>query len=575
VKRKFTFAMRLVVFVGLLAALFTPVKSIQAASYIVTNTNDSGPGSLRQAILDATSHAGTDTIHFNIPTSDPGYSPGTTGGWIIQPASPLPSLTGSETIIDGATQTANQGNTNPLGPEITVDGLYLGSGSCVFSVQSNANQILSLAITGGEYCGVKLIAGASGNIIKDNYIGIAANVSSGPWANGYGILALGGAHGNVFAHNVISNNVLDGIFIAGSGTDDNMIRRNIIGLDPNGTTAKPNNRHGILILNGPSGNTVGGEVGYRNTISQNKKHGVYVSMADNNNVTYNYIGLDLNGLKDMGNQFSGVAIDSGSRGTYVSHNVISGNDQHGVFISGSGTDFNTVADNIIGWDKDIYDLVPNNWHGVSIYGGAQYNLIGATLSSTYSNQICCSSWSGVVIVNPGSDHNTVSYNLILGNKYYGVGVVGGADNLIRYNWIIGNGGTNKAGVLVDGASALGNRISRNSIFYNSGKGIELINSGNGGILKPTITQASCQQVTGTTCPGCKVEIFSDSEDEGRIFEGDTIAHASLGTFSWINPVHGPNLTVTTTDLLGNTSEFSSPFHVGGCKKLFLPLVKCN
>ena len=39
-------------------------------TFTVTNTNDTGPGSLRQAILDANAAAGSDTIGFDIP--DPG-----------------------------------------------------------------------------------------------------------------------------------------------------------------------------------------------------------------------------------------------------------------------------------------------------------------------------------------------------------------------------------------------------------------------------------------------------------------------------------------------------------------------
>ena len=40
--------------------------SLSAATFTVTNTNDSGPGSLRQAILDANGAAGLDTIAFNV-----------------------------------------------------------------------------------------------------------------------------------------------------------------------------------------------------------------------------------------------------------------------------------------------------------------------------------------------------------------------------------------------------------------------------------------------------------------------------------------------------------------------------
>jgi len=55
----------------------------------VLNTNDSGPGSLREAI-DSTCPGGT--VHFNIPTSDPGYEP-MTGVYTI-------TLTTAELLID-------------------------------------------------------------------------------------------------------------------------------------------------------------------------------------------------------------------------------------------------------------------------------------------------------------------------------------------------------------------------------------------------------------------------------------------------------------------------------------------
>ena len=62
------------------------------SAYVVTTTADSGPGSLRQAILDAnTAGTGTaanpDLIAFDIPTTDPGYN-SATGAFTIQPLGP-------------------------------------------------------------------------------------------------------------------------------------------------------------------------------------------------------------------------------------------------------------------------------------------------------------------------------------------------------------------------------------------------------------------------------------------------------------------------------------------------------
>lgn len=85
-----------------------------AATYTVTNTNNSGAGSLRQAIIDANTNPGADIITFDIPPTDPNYytpSPGISW-WRIDITSELPAITESVTI-DGTTQTTNRGDTNP------------------------------------------------------------------------------------------------------------------------------------------------------------------------------------------------------------------------------------------------------------------------------------------------------------------------------------------------------------------------------------------------------------------------------------------------------------------------------
>jgi hypothetical protein len=562
----------------LLIGLPMAAQRVRAATYTVSTTNDSGPGSLRQAIVDANNNAGPDTIEFNIPKSDPGYS-SSDGVWTIAPASPLPSLSGGNTIIDGATQTANQGDTNPAGPEVHIDGQNTGTDGWIFAMTSDWNEILGLVLTRADQCAVQITSGAVGNRVKDSYIGVGPDGQSDA-GNGTGV-GIVDAEESIIAHNVISWNDLYGIAIVGSGADGNMIRRNTIGLNSLGTAKAPNGKYGVYITGGAKYNIVGGEIpgeeGYRNTISGNTGHGVYISGsgADDNVVSYNYIGFDGagSGAHGVGNGGSGVAIDGGVWDSHIHYNVVSGNSQHGVLISGGGTNGNSVRGNIIGADAQVTKPVPNGRHGVAIYDGAAANGIG-------SNVIVGSSWSGVAIVN--SDHNFVHANAIgtdgagtatnLGNNYYGVHVVGGSDNKIGESYIAYNGALpGRAGVRVEGASATGNTIV-NLIYDNSGKGIELVDGGNGGRSAPTITQASCQQVQGSTCAGCTVHIFSDEADEGRVYQGKTTAHATTGAFSWSGPVYGPNVTVTATDSQGNTSEFSAPVYAGLCKKVYLPLV---
>ena len=71
------------------ALSFMALTSAAAATtFTVTNTDDSGPGSLRQAILDANATPGFDTIGFGIPGS---------AVHTITPATDLPTLTEAAT----------------------------------------------------------------------------------------------------------------------------------------------------------------------------------------------------------------------------------------------------------------------------------------------------------------------------------------------------------------------------------------------------------------------------------------------------------------------------------------------
>src|SRR5215470_14791525 len=77
-------------------------KPVAPLVFTVTNTNDSGTGSLRQAITDANSMGGG-TINFNIPG---------TGVHTISPLTVFPTITQTVTI-DGYSQPGSSANTNP------------------------------------------------------------------------------------------------------------------------------------------------------------------------------------------------------------------------------------------------------------------------------------------------------------------------------------------------------------------------------------------------------------------------------------------------------------------------------
>src|ERR1700681_3083255 len=104
-----------------IAILWSAIATIALPdTFPVTNTNDTGSGSLRQAINDANGHAGLDTISFNIPGSS---------AHTIPPVTQLPSIT-SPVTLDGYTQTGSSVNTHANGDNavllIEINGATLG-----------------------------------------------------------------------------------------------------------------------------------------------------------------------------------------------------------------------------------------------------------------------------------------------------------------------------------------------------------------------------------------------------------------------------------------------------------------
>jgi len=98
----------------LLALITLGTPLVNAATFTVTTEGDDGPGSFRQAILDANANPGLDTIVFNIPRG--GYRS-------LQPLSALPIIT-DPVIIDATTQPEYAGL-----PRIERNGTSAGAGA--------------------------------------------------------------------------------------------------------------------------------------------------------------------------------------------------------------------------------------------------------------------------------------------------------------------------------------------------------------------------------------------------------------------------------------------------------------
>jgi hypothetical protein len=147
----------------IVAASFNP----SAPACVVTATTDSGAGSLRECIDYANLNPGT-TISFNIP--GPGnQSSGPDSWWRISPTGVLPTITASGTVIDGTTQTTNQGNTNSLGPEIEINGSGAGAGVTGLVITGGTGTVRGLVVNQFNSNGIELSTNGSNGFEKRNF----------------------------------------------------------------------------------------------------------------------------------------------------------------------------------------------------------------------------------------------------------------------------------------------------------------------------------------------------------------------------------------------------------------------
>lgn len=333
---------------------------VSAATYTVTNTNDSGPGSLRQAILDANANTPvSDLIEFNIPGGGP---------QTITPLTALPVIT-DPVRINGTSQPGY-----PTSSIVELDGSNTGSNDYGFHIQAGGSTIRGLVInrfSGNDGGGIYLNTNG-GNTIQGNYIGTDTSGSSVS-ANHWGI-NMQSSDGNTIGGsdpgqgNVISGNSSMGIRI--STSDNNVIQGNFIGTDATGASALGNGQ-GLWVSNSHE-NSVGGlGEGEGNVISGNGVSGISMNSSNRNEIYGNTIGLDASRSTGLGNTFSGVEILSGTRNGILSNSIFS-NGELGIDLDPDGSH---PPDGVTANDPGDADTGANNLQNFPV-------LTSATLSES-------------------------------------------------------------------------------------------------------------------------------------------------------------------------------------------------
>ncbi len=216
----------------LLSLALIPLVAVEVA---VTNTNDAGPGSLRDAIDQANASAPDSKIAFNIP--GPGVH-------VIQPLKALPDITNSM-VIDGYTQPGASQNTLSQGDD------------AVIAIQINTNLVVRQSVLIRGLAIPSIALNADNAELRGNFIGVDASGTK-KLPNNYGIYLSSSFSHQIGGTQPADRNLIasDSQAIAGFGApnpfgpspDFTRIQGNYIGTDRSGTASIGAKGIGIAIV---------------------------------------------------------------------------------------------------------------------------------------------------------------------------------------------------------------------------------------------------------------------------------------------------------------------------------------
>lgn len=412
-----------------------------------------------------------------------------------------------------------------------------------------------------------------------NYVGVQVVQASDVTFTGsefydniqYGFYARDSSRDIVLENSLVYNNGQHGVVIE-RGCTDFVVR---------GNKVYNNISRGILITQGSAGGSIApapstGNLVENNEIDGNRSYGIHVVGSNNNEVRNN----------TLTNNEIGVNLSDGSTANHVHQNISSTNLKHGFQVD--------QAANANGLNRNV--ATQNT--GVGIY-------ILSSSNTLENNQVTANREQGIYLNpkdGPALQDNQLISNTVTGNTKSGIEVNVASNTLLQRNRVEGNMvngiyltkgavaskvigniiiGNTENGIRVSDLSSYQNYWSENSIYDNGLKGIDIAQSANKNMPRPKITSIDNGAVSGSvTSPSAAIEIFADTNTQGRYYLGRTTADADgKFTLSICGGFPAGGAVATATDTEGNSSEFSDTFLVpsdpgAGCF-LYLPTVNRN
>ncbi len=417
------------------------VVSAHANTFTVKNTDDSGPDSLRQAILDANTNPDLDTINFAIPGAGP---------HIIRPSTSLAKIT-APVFLSGYSQPGASANTLANGDnavlKIILDGSQAGPDAYGLWLEGGQSEVRGLVVNGFSGGGIRLSVGG-GSVVAGNFLGTDVTGSMAipngyGWSAGAGVCIFGSDENLIGGTAPADRNVASGnpVGVHIQSGSRNRVQGSFIGTDAAGISPLPNTGQAGVLIYGSGGaayptrdNLIGGSAtGAGNLISGNRDSGIYI-YSSGNLVQGNLIGTDVTGIKALGNGAVGIRVDvwitTGGNtigGTEAgARNVISGNGQYGITFQNIETG-GVIQGNYIGTDVTGTQSIPGQMYGMIIVGGGGH-VVGGTTPEAHN--VVLASGVGIIVYSPN--------NVIQGN-YVGVDATGTRTFSLNGGWGIFRG----------------------------------------------------------------------------------------------------------------------------------------
>ncbi len=497
-------------------------------------------------------------------------------------------------VVRNSNGTVIQGNW--LGIDMATGLLDHGNYDAAITVTASADVIIGGDVPGaGNICsgsgnpgggadGISIWANSPRPVIKGNIIGLGIDGTTPLQNYGHGIECVDCADGIIGGPTLAERNVVAASFLIGLQLVNSpriRVVNTYVGTDASGMLDRGGSQVGVAVSNSPDAIIGSGLAGEGNIISGNAETGIVVSGTSSGTIIKgNIIGLGADGSTVVRNDQMGIRI-AGNSGvsncvvggpSTLERNIISGNGtnngHHGIFIDG-GSSGHQVQNNYIGTDATGTLARGNGGTGIFV-NNCSLITITQNISSNNGNK-------GIELTN--ASNNTVTGNYIgtdvsgslnMGNANIGIrisatsvnNIIGGS--LANAN-VIANNNTS-AGVWVE-PNGQRNTITYNSIYCNTGLGIDLEGSANESVPPPVISFSGPNSVNGTGINGHIIHVYrNDKADggvkcncEGEIYIGTTVV--SGGVWEVIHNLgltaaQALSVTSTHTTSNGSTSEFT-------------------